>query len=386
MPNKKKKLITLPLLSIIIVNYRTPELTIQTVKSIAGEFERATDFLEGKIEVILVDNCSDDSDKASPIGQSVAQLKKLEQEYDWCRLVVAKKNGGFATGNRLGYEKACGEIIFLLNSDTLVLPGSLVELVKILERRPSIWGKYALLACQLRTSTSVGKSILQDQGGDLPSLGTLAVQMLGLDDLPVIGRFLPSTQKRMRFKTGQKAPQYSPSGWVGGTALLIPQGLINRVGFLDEAIFMYGEDVEFCLRVRNFWQDQKNIWDLEQKQKLTREKELVAHDQLIKVSKKPHWPIDLQKPTAILNTVPIIHYGSASSTSARALIGEIKGYLYIWQKHFPAWQLPILKVILSWGVFWRKCIFSLIPSKRSRVKAYKEAEKVIWPAKSKKKG
>jgi GT2 family glycosyltransferase len=66
----------------------------------------------------------------------------------------------------------------------------------------------------------------------------------------------------------------------------------------------------------------------------------------------------------------IIHLGSASSSSEHAIIGEVKGYLYIWAKHFPAWQKPFLNFILRLGALLRIVIFSTISRDTRRVTIY----------------
>ena len=146
-----------------------------------------------------------------------------------------------------------------------------------------------------------------------------------LDDLPVIGPLLPSTQKYSYLPSTTIAQ----TDWVGGTAMMIRRAVFDEIGTLVENIFMYGEDVEFCMHAKDH-----------------------------------HWDV------AILTPAKIVHYGSASSTSANALIGEFKGYLYIWSKHKPLWQMPWLKAILQTGALLRSFLFGTILDQKPRAAVY----------------
>ncbi|NCN45903.1 hypothetical protein GW927_05115, partial [Candidatus Pacearchaeota archaeon] len=74
----------------------------------------------------------------------------------------------------------------------------------------------------------------------------------------------------------------------------------------------------------------------------------------------------------IIESSQIIHLGSASSSSKNALIGELTGYKYIWGKHKPDWQQPLLNLILAGGVLLRIVLFGWILND-SRGKIYQEA-------------
>jgi GT2 family glycosyltransferase len=183
---------------------------------------------------------------------------------------------------------------------------------------------------------------LQHQGGDLPSLGTVFVQMSFLDDLPLIGQFFKSTQHTGRTGKSRQGNQANHQGhgiqvmgWIGGTAMGIRREVIDEIGMLDGNIFMYGEDVEYCLR-----------------------------------AKQHHWDVAIDKSAFIK------HFGQASSSSENAILGEFKGYLYIWSKHMPNWQLPILKLILGWGALLRMLLYTLRRQAKP-VSIYQKALKLL---------
>ena len=135
---------------VVIVNYRTPALVVDCLRSLAPELTPGS-------HVIVTDNLSPDD--------SVDQIYRAIDENgwgDWCTFLRLPKNGGFAYGN----NEAIGQYfkllyladrvnqdeprkpqtpwpgekfdyVWLLNPDTIVLPGALLELEKFLDATPS---------------------------------------------------------------------------------------------------------------------------------------------------------------------------------------------------------------------------------------------------------
>jgi N-acetylglucosaminyl-diphospho-decaprenol L-rhamnosyltransferase len=326
------------LLSIIIVSYNTSDLTIQTLASVIADLKQSPK-LSGQTEIILVDNDSSDSSVAD-IQKWHKTLSATESKRFTFELIKNPKNTGFAQANNLALSKAQGRYFFLLNSDTIVQPGALQSLVETFEEHApdEITAHLGKLSSDTDRLGIVAASLFnpdqspQPQGGSFPTLFSLANHMLMLDDIPVVGRFLPSTQH-----TGKRASHLSIQDWVGGTAMMIRRELIAEIGGLDQEIFMYGEDVEFCLRARNH-----------------------------------HWDIAIQ-PQA-----KITHIGSASSTSERALKGEFYGYLHIWRKHKHVLQMPLLRLILKTGALLRSFLFGTMVHQPDKARVYRELWRENW--------
>lgn len=324
------------LLTIIVVSYNTQDLTLQALAAVIADLKKSKK-LSTSCEIIVVDNHSTDD--------SVAAIRKqLAQSTIPFEVIVNQTNQGFAQANNQGIAQAKGEYILLLNSDTVVKPGALQELVKTFEQHPikeavaHLSPKnnlYDRLGIQAATLLNPDGSE-QRQGGSFPNLVSIMVHMLFLDDLPLIGRFLPSTQHTGRNKLLSLTDQPYPKDWVGGTAMMIRRKVFAETGPLDPQIFMYGEDVEFCLRAKHH-----------------------------------HWDI------AINPRAKITHYSSASSSSSNAIVGEFKSYLYIWSKHKPLWQLPFLKSILRTGALLRLVIFGIIAQNSQKKRAYQQVLRQI---------
>ena len=303
-------------LSIIIVSYNTADLTGQTLSSIKNSLEKS-DFLKNSNEIFVVDNNSTDN--------SLNVIKSFQKYFQHFKLIENKDNRGFASANNQAAQLATGEYLLLLNSDTIVQDNALDLLIK-----GAIANNFQIAAAKLLNKDKT----IQPQGGNLPNLMTLFNQMFFLDDLPMVGKFFSSTQNTgLNFNNDQSDAK--EVGWVGGTAMLIKQSLWNEIGPLDENIFMYGEDIELCIRAK---QNGAKI--------------------------------------GIIHSASIIHLGSASSSSKNALIGELKGYKYIWKKHKPSWQQPLLKMILTTGVILIIIIFGMI-LRQAKGKIYIDALKVI---------
>jgi len=327
-------------LSIITVSYNTKDLTLQTLSSAIKEIN-SSKLLKNQTEIFVVDN---DSKDGSP--QACEKLLK-ELKFPHYKVFANKENLGFARANNQATEAAKGEYIILLNSDTITQKGGLSLLVETMDKNGineqtanhSNSGNFDKLGIIAPTLLNPDGSI-QNQGGSLPTLATVAAQMLFLDDIPFLGRFFPSTQHTgmsdFAFQSyDENTPKLISKGWIAGTAMMIRRELIDDIGMLDGNIFMYGEDQEYCMRARHH-----------------------------------HWDI------AIHPKAKITHFGQASSSSRNAIHGEIKGYLYIWKKHKPTWQLPLLKMIIFKGCLLRQIIYTL-RGQTVPATIYKEAKTLL---------
>jgi GT2 family glycosyltransferase len=317
-------------LSIIIVSFNTSELTCQAIKS-AWHSAQVSPLLEGITEIIVVDNNSSDNSVTAIKALKIKNLKLIENQ----------ENIGFSRANNQGIVLSKGQYVLLLNSDTICEEASLSELISLIDEYPirevtahhlpsaNPYDRLGLLAAHLLNPDGT----TQAQGGDFPSLLSLTAHWLMLDDLPIVGKLLPSTQHTGRRAINltdiltEEEPLYVQD-WVGGTALLIRREVIEEIGTLDENIFMYGEDLEYCLRASHHHYD-------------------------VGIATRSH----------------ITHLGSASGSSERAIEGEWWAYHYLWAKHQPLWQYPLASSILRTGALLRSLIFGTMGD-ASRARLY----------------
>lgn len=207
-------------LSIIIVNFNTKDLLrdclnsiIHSIPCLAGR-QALNHPLSSNYEVIVVDNASSD--------ESVKMLKK---EFPQVKLIKNKRNLGFSKANNQGINKARGEYILLLNSDTEIVNNALKELVDFAESKNDLG--------------MAGPKLLNPDGRPQPS--TAPFYTLPVAFLSLFGgdRFL----RRSPVKT-------TPVDWVSGACFLIKKAIIDKIGLLDEKFFMYAEEMEYCFRAK----------------------------------------------------------------------------------------------------------------------------------------
>jgi len=298
-------------LSIIIVSYNAKEYLQKAIDSI---FRSPPEF---QFEVIVVENNSTDG--------SLEMLRSLENDL---KIISLHKTVGFSEANNIGAKEALGEHVLFLNPDTEIIRDALSVLVKEMDKHPQL----GALSCQLLNADGT----IQPQGGSLPNLFKIFLWMFFIDDLPFVSSlFLPYQQRNSSFFTKKQK-----TGWIGGTAFLMRSDEFRKFGAWDSDIFLYGEDVEFCIRL--------------QKQ---------------------------GKEIGFIPEAKIIHHQHKSTGgSSRSLKGEFEGMLYIWKKHFPAWQLSFLRLILFIGAWLRVLIFGILLHDETRKNTYLEIQKTIAKA------
>jgi N-acetylglucosaminyl-diphospho-decaprenol L-rhamnosyltransferase len=216
-------------LLVVIVNYRTPDLAIDCLRSIESEVRAI-----GGCRVCLTDNLSPDD--------SVAKLNHAIDENrwrDWCDFRPLPSNGGFAYGNNEGIEPYLKQVdkpdfVLLLNPDTVVRPGGILALLEFMERNADV---------------GIAGSRLEDPDGT-PQRSAFrfpgfASEWEGGIRLGVMSRLL-----RGRLVAPPVVDHQTDTDWVAGASMMIRRDVFERVGLLDANYFMYFEEVDFCLRSR----------------------------------------------------------------------------------------------------------------------------------------
>lgn len=201
-------------LSIIIINYNTPKLTLACLKSIEKHVKNIN------YEIILIDN--DSSDDSS----------KLLKNY---LNILNKENLGFAKANNQGIKIARGRYILLLNSDTEFTSSFLDKMLDRLDKEENV----GIATCALRNPD---KS-LQVSGGYFPNLARVFTWMT-IQDLAFIDSLIKPFHPKNAFKKEMDLD------WGTGAFFLIKKEVIKEIGMLDEDYFMYTEEVDFCFRAK----------------------------------------------------------------------------------------------------------------------------------------
>jgi N-acetylglucosaminyl-diphospho-decaprenol L-rhamnosyltransferase len=228
--------VTFPKIAAIIINYKTPGLTLDCLASLEAEIRDLADS-----QAIVVDNSSGDD--------SVATLEKEIKSRrwgDWVAIVQSTTNVGFSGGNNLGVATARNQIAFdaylLANSDTIVRRGALKVLSNALWSRPTIglvgprleWPSGEIQASCFRAISPARELAAAAKTGVLSRL-------VG-GDLPIAIDSMNGTEAEV-------------VEWISFACVLIRAEAFAAIGPMDERFFMYFEDVDYGRRAnRAGWQ------------------------------------------------------------------------------------------------------------------------------------
>jgi GT2 family glycosyltransferase len=214
-----------PQLSIAIVLHNSSDSLTDCLRSVRAEAD------SGWAEVIAVDNASPDN-----------SVEVLRSELPGSRLLQLDQNRGFAAGANAALAVANGRYWLLLNPDVRVPAGGLQTLVEWMDAHghlaaasPEIYGENGQWESPGRAAPSALRTLLE---------------------LSRLHRLLPARWRgwllRGPYWTGG---DQLGTGWVPGTAMIVCPRAARQVGPLREDLFMYGEDIEWCWRMRRAgWQ------------------------------------------------------------------------------------------------------------------------------------
>jgi hypothetical protein len=207
-------------LSIVIVSWNVKDLLEVCLESI----EAARGAL--RLEVIVVDNGSVDG---SP--------DIVKAKFPWVKLIVNESNIGFPRGNNIGLKRATGQHILLLNPDTEVFRDALQMMNDYLESNLSV----GVVGPQLLNSDGT----VQSSRRRFPSLAIGAVESTWFQP------FVPVTYlDRYYFKDVAESAE-TDVDWLTGACLMVRREVVEQVGLMDEAYFMYSEELDWCRRIKN---------------------------------------------------------------------------------------------------------------------------------------
>ena len=205
--------------SVIIVNWNTKALLRDCILSIKAE-------TRAPHEIIVVDNASRD-------GSAVM----VTDEFPDVALIANTDNKGFAGANNQGLALARGAHVLLLNPDTIVLAGAIDKMLDWLSLHPDV----GCVGCQVLEAPGViQRTCFADQGPMNLALAELGLTRLA-GWLPVFGRPWYHDWDR---KSEREVDV------VSGMFMLVPRAVLERVGLLDEAFFIYSEEADWCRRIR----------------------------------------------------------------------------------------------------------------------------------------
>lgn len=212
-------------LAVIVVNYRTPDLTLRCVEALDAARDAFPD-----LRVIVVDGGSGD-DSAARIAAAIAPRH-------WVSFLPIDINGGFAFANNraIAALRAAGplpEAIALINPDARVCPGALEAMAALLDREPR--------------AGAVGALLIQEDGRPQASafdFPTLRSELCRSARLHVLERLLRVRTASISASTATEVP------WVTGAAVMLRTAALAEVDLFDEGFFLYFEETDLMRRLR----------------------------------------------------------------------------------------------------------------------------------------
>lgn len=296
-----------PKISIVVLSYNTRVLLRQCLSSIQPGLEDCDqDVSVCDYEVIVVDNASSDG---SP--------EMVRSKFPSAVLLINDTNEGFARAVNRGVEVSHGEFILVSNSDVVYPPGSIAEMIHFAIFHPNVG--------------VVGPQLVYPDGSWQQSYGT--VPSIGASLKCLFFLFsLHNGIRRLLWPTVKIDLRPKHVGYIPGAAMLIRKKAFDAVGGFDEDFFFYGEDVDFCMRLR------KLGWDV-----------------------------------VFLPKSRVIHVHGGSSTKVcpddRFLRLQVQSNVLFLRKHYPDWKVRLVLVLQLGYCVLRKFesyLLSLLPSKRVR--------------------
>lgn len=208
-------------LSVIIVNYNTKELLKACVDSVQKTYPES--------EIIVVDNFSSDGSRK--------EISKMP-----VKGVLLEENAGFSKANNMGLDYATGDYVLFLNPDTVVRQNTLARCLEFLKENK----KAGAVGC---------KVVLPDGSLDKACKRKFPTAFNSFCTIFKIAKIFPKLGYNL---VGNDNGVY-PVDCLVGAFMMCQRELIEKIGGFDEDFFMYGEDIDLCLRIKKAGYD---IWYL----------------------------------------------------------------------------------------------------------------------------
>jgi N-acetylglucosaminyl-diphospho-decaprenol L-rhamnosyltransferase len=235
----------MPSLAIVIVSYNVRDMLRDCLRSLAAPAARTT------LDVWVVDNASHDG-----------SAEMVRAVFPAVHVIAAPRNGGYAYANNLALRAVIGDgsgelavrgatptarsplpspdYVLLLNPDTVVPPGALDALVDFMETHPEAG------AC--------GPKLLLANGAlDVACRRSFPTPEIAFYRMVGLSKLFPHSPRYGRYNMTYLDPDAQTEvDSVVGACMLVRASVVREVGLLDEAYFMYGEDLDWAYRIKQY--------------------------------------------------------------------------------------------------------------------------------------
>jgi GT2 family glycosyltransferase len=289
-------------LSIVIVNYNTERLLQGCLESVYAGANGTP------LDIWVVDNHSRD--------ESVAMVKS---RFPRVRVLENDSNLGFSRANNLVVSQSRSDYILLLNPDTVILGDAIERMVKFMDAHPEA----GIAGC---------KVLNRDGTLQLACRRSIPTPEVAFYRLTGLSKLFPQSRVMAKYNMTYESPDRTHEvDAVSGAFLMIRRQVVEKIGLLDERFFMYGEELDWCLR-----------------------------------AKRAGWAV-MYYPEA-----QIIHYKGESTryNSRRAALEFYRAMYLFHKKHFAADYSRATNALIYAAIFlrslcsWRKLLFRATPRRR----------------------
>ena len=208
-------------LSVVVVNYNVEFFLEQCLNSVRKSLEKVSG------EVFVVDNFS--------IDGSVEMVKQKFPEFT---LIANQENLGFSKANNQAMRLAKGEYILLLNPDTVVEEDTFLKIVEFMDEHPDAGG------LGVKMVDGKGRFLPESKRG-LPTPNVAFYKIFGFS------RIFPKSKTFGQYHLGYLDENETHEvDILSGAFMMMRKEALDKVGLLDEAFFMYGEDIDLSYRIK----------------------------------------------------------------------------------------------------------------------------------------
>ncbi|MBN1996045.1 glycosyltransferase [candidate division KSB1 bacterium] len=207
--------------SVVIVSYNVREFLQQALASL----ERALSGI--KHEIFVVDNASSDS-----------SVEYVRRSFPKVKVIANAENVGFARANNQAIARCSGEFVCLINPDTVVQEDTFSVLLDFFARNSDA----GATSCKVLNPDG---SLQLACRRSYPTPWVAFTKIIGL------ARLFPHSRLFGRYNLTYLDPgQVAPVDAISGSFMFVRKSVIDSVGMLDESFFMYGEDLDWCFRIK----------------------------------------------------------------------------------------------------------------------------------------
>lgn len=210
-----------PKVSIVIVNWKTPKLLAACLDSLIKDPDH------NQFELWVVDNASGDE-----------SLEMLASQYPSVNLIANSENVGFSKACNQAVPQTEGEYVLLLNPDTIIYDNAVSKLTAFMDAHPDCG--------------AAGPRVLNPDGTlQLACRRSFPNPAAAFFRITYLSRLFPNHELFAKYNLTYTDPNsVTEVDALSGSCMMVRNSVIKKIGLLDEDIFMFGEDIDWCWRVK----------------------------------------------------------------------------------------------------------------------------------------